>query len=129
MKYGYNQYRIKQKKNVDRGGQMPRKYEACMLLDPGLDQNGLNEEISAISQAISSSGANLVHSELWGRRSLMYPIKKKKEGYYYLFYFECSSQDLKKIEENLKHREKILRTLVIAKKEFPEFVKNGKSKS
>ncbi|HOK79678.1 MAG TPA: 30S ribosomal protein S6 [bacterium] len=108
---------------------MPRKYEVCLLLDPELDQNGLNEEISVISQVISSSGANLVHSELWGRRSLMYPIKKKKEGYYYLFYFECNPQELKKIEEGFKHREKILRTLVIAKKEFPEFVKNGKSES
>lgn len=108
---------------------MPRKYEACTLLDPELDQNGLEAETSAILQVISSSGANVIHSELWGRRGLMYPIKKKKEGYYYLFYFECNPQDLRKMEEGLKHREKILRILVIAKKEFPEFVKNGKSES
>jgi len=105
---------------------MLRKYEACLLLDPDLDQKGLEEEIASNSEVFTSSGANIVHKELWGRRGLAYPVKKKKEGYYYLFFFESNPQDIEKIGDGLKHREKVLRTLIITKKEFPEFKNNGK---
>ncbi|MCM8815108.1 MAG: 30S ribosomal protein S6 [Candidatus Omnitrophica bacterium] len=99
---------------------MLRKYEMCMLLDPDLDQNGLEEEVVGISEIISSTGASVVSRKLWGRRGLMYPIKKKKDGYYYLFYFEAEPESLKKVQDQLKHRQTILRTLVIVRKEFPE---------
>lgn len=108
---------------------MIRKYEACILFDPELDQKGLEEEVNNVSQILVSSGANIVHRELWGRRTLMYSVKKKNEGYYYLFYFESPLEVLKKIDNDLKHREKVLRTLILSRKEFPEFTKNGESKS
>lgn len=59
---------------------MIRKYEACILLDPGLDHSELEEEINNILEILRSSGTNVVHHELWGRRTLMYPIKKKTRG-------------------------------------------------
>lgn len=108
---------------------MVRKYEACVLFDPELDHKGLEEEVNNVSQILGALGANIIHSELWGRRTLMYSIKKKNEGYYYLFYFETTPEVLKKIDTGLKHREKILRTLVLSRKEFPEFSRNGKSES
>ncbi|MCM8758221.1 MAG: 30S ribosomal protein S6 [Candidatus Omnitrophica bacterium] len=108
---------------------MPRKYEMCTIVDAELDQQGLEEEIAFISESITSGGGNVVHRELWGRRTLAYPVKKKKEGYYYLFYFEAEPESIGKVLDVLKHREKILRTLVILKKEFPEFVKDAKSES
>lgn len=108
---------------------MLRKYEICMLLEPQLDHNVVESEISGISEIMASNGINIVHKELWGKRALVYPIKKKNEGYYYLFYVESEPDALKKIQEILKHRESILRMLIIAKKEFPETVKNGQSKS
>ncbi|MCM8828790.1 MAG: 30S ribosomal protein S6 [Candidatus Omnitrophica bacterium] len=99
---------------------MLRKYEVCMLLDPDLDQNGIEGETSGISEIMSSNGASVVRKELWGRRGLMYPIKKKKEGYYYLFYLEAEPETLKKIQDQLKHRQTVLRTLIMARKEIPE---------
>ncbi|HON05829.1 MAG: 30S ribosomal protein S6 [candidate division TA06 bacterium ADurb.Bin131] len=108
---------------------MIRKYEACILIDPGLDHSELEEEINNILEILKSSGTNVVHHELWGRRTLMYPIKKKNEGYYYLFHFETTPDTLKKINDGLKHREKVLRTLILNIKEFPEFTKNGESES
>lgn len=108
---------------------MVRKYEICMLFAPQLDQNGVESEVSGISEVMESNGANVVYRELWGKRSLMYPIKKKNEGYYYLFYVESESDVLKKIQEILKHRENILRMLIVARREFPETVKDGKSNS
>ncbi len=106
---------------------MVRKYEACILFDPELDHGALEGEVNNVSQVLISSGASIVHQELWGRRKLMYPVKKKNEGYYYLFFFETTPDALKKIDAGLKHREKILRTLILSRKEFPEFTKNGKS--
>lgn len=106
---------------------MLRKYEFCTLIDAALDQKGLEEETQAISEIMSSIGANIIHKELWGRRGLAYPIKKKNEGYYYIFYLESEPDAVKKIQDVLKHRDSVLRMLIIAKKEFPEFMKNGKS--
>ncbi|MCM8764895.1 MAG: 30S ribosomal protein S6 [Candidatus Omnitrophica bacterium] len=99
---------------------MFRKYEICMVLDPELNQNGVEAETSGISEIMASNGAKVVRRELWGRRGFMYPIKKKNEGYYYLFYLEAEPESVEKIQEQLKHRQTVLRTLVIARKEFPE---------
>jgi len=108
---------------------MIRKYEACILMEPALDPTSLEEEVNNISQILTDSGANIIHHELWGKRMLTYPIKKKNEGYYYLFYFEAAPDVITKIDSALKHREKILRSLILMKKEFPEFTKNGRSES
>ncbi len=106
---------------------MLRKYEFCLLLAPELDQDGLEKETASISEIMTSAGASVIHRELWGRRGLMYPVKKKKEGYYYLFYIEAEPEVLKKIEDGLRHRESVLRVLSIARKEFSGLIKDGKS--
>ncbi len=99
----------------------------CVLIEPQLDQNGIEQEVSLILDVLNNNGARLVHKELWGKRSLAYPIKKNNEGYYYLFYFEAEPSSVKSVESALKHKENIMRILVIRKKEFPEKIKNNGS--
>jgi len=98
---------------------MLRKYEACFLISPELSQEALDAETAGLSGIISAAGAKIVHQELWGRRGLMYPINKKTEGFYYIFYFESESGNAKKITDSLKLRENIMRSLFVTRKNFP----------
>jgi small subunit ribosomal protein S6 len=103
------------------GGIMSRKYEGCILLDPGLNEEILAGELLEIEKIVQSAGVTIVHKDLWSKRNLAYPIKKKTEGYYWIIYFEGEPQSIKKITDALKTRETVLRFLFLARNRFPEF--------
>jgi len=98
---------------------MERKYEACFLLRGDLPEEEIEKEVEIIEKTLINSGANIVKKENWGRKTLAYPIKKKQEGVYYLFYFTAPPTIKQSIEENLKLRENILRYLLIKRKVLP----------
>ena len=66
---------------------MLKKYEAGIIFDPDTPETGIESAISDIEKEITSAGGLLAHNESWGKRTLIYPIKKKKEGYYCFFYY------------------------------------------
>ena len=99
---------------------MERKYEGCFLLRADLPEEEIEKEAENIEKTLINSGANIVKKENWGRKTLAYPIKKKQEGVYYLFYFTAPSTIKQSIEENLKLRENILRYLLIKRKTLPQ---------
>lgn len=99
---------------------MERKYEACFLLRADLPEEEMEKEVENIERTLINSGAKLVKKENWGRRALAYPIKKKKEGFYYLFYFTAPATIKEDIEKKLKLRENILRYLLIRRKVLPQ---------
>jgi len=98
---------------------MVRKYEACFLLKADLLEEVFEKEIALIEEIIRKNGGEIVKKELWGRKNLSYPIKKKTEAIYYLFYFESSPDSLKKIEDTLREKESILRYLFLLRKKLP----------
>ncbi|MBP7333873.1 MAG: 30S ribosomal protein S6, partial [Candidatus Cloacimonas sp.] len=50
-----------------------------------------------------------------GKRMLAYPIKKHKEGYYFVDYFKLDSLAVKKLKAQFNINENILRHLFVAK--------------
>ncbi|HOJ39082.1 MAG TPA: 30S ribosomal protein S6 [bacterium] len=98
---------------------MMRKYEGCFLLRADLSEEGLKSEINFVEQTMTAAGAQIVKQEMWGRKNLAFPIKKKTEAVYYLFYFQAEPGLLAKIEPNFRVRENILRYLFLLRKQLP----------
>ena len=108
-----------------------RKYEGCVLLEPGLTDETLAAELAELEKVMMAAGIGIVHKDLWGKRNLAYPIRKKTEGYYWIFYFEGEPQSVKRVSDSLRTRESLLRYLFLVRKKFPQFgaPTNGQSQS
>ncbi len=94
-----------------------RAYEALFIFDPSLEDEPLNEEIEKITSIIEQGNGKIVESEQWGRRTLSYPLQKKKDGFYALIQFSSEPDVLKKLKVELKHDESILRYSVVKMKQ------------
>jgi len=99
---------------------MERKYELCFILRSDLPEDEVENEIKNIEKTLINAGCNIIKKENWGRKTLSYPIKKRQEGIYYIFYLTAPGTIKQIIEENLKLRENILRYLLIRRKTLPE---------
>ncbi|MCM8768873.1 MAG: 30S ribosomal protein S6 [Candidatus Omnitrophica bacterium] len=106
---------------------MVRKYEGCFLLRADLSEEALQSEIKFIEKEITAAGGQVIKQEMWGRKNLFYPIKKKTEAVYYLFYFQAEPGIVRKIEPGLRIRENVLRYLFLSRKQLPVDGSNGQS--
>ncbi|HDD64590.1 MAG TPA: 30S ribosomal protein S6 [Firmicutes bacterium] len=99
---------------------MERKYEGCFLLRGDLSDDEVEKEADFIERSILNEGGNIVKKELWGRKTLAYPIKKMEEAVYYLFYFTAPPDAIARIEDHFRRKENILRYLILQRKKLPE---------
>ncbi|MCS7180865.1 MAG: 30S ribosomal protein S6 [bacterium] len=97
---------------------MIRNYELCFLIKADLQEEDFNKEIDFIERSILREGGEIVKKDNLGRKTLAYPIKKKEEAIYYLFYIKSNPENISKIESNFYRRENILRYLILQRKKF-----------
>ena len=61
------------------------KYETTFILEPGLDENQVNEEVeNASSSGSRDLGGEVLEVQRWGKRRLSYEINRKRDGIYTL---------------------------------------------
>ena len=89
------------------------KYETTFILEPGLDDNRLNEEIEKISSWITDLGGQVLDVQRWGKRRLSYEIQKKRDGIYTMVLHESPGPVVREIERRLKLDESVLRVLSV----------------
>ena len=99
---------------------MEKKYEACFLFKAELSEEETGKEVAFIEEKIATGGGKTVSKEFWGKKRLAYPIKKRTDEIYYIFYFKASPNMILPIEQPLRRRENILRYLFIERKRLPE---------
>ncbi|HNS31707.1 MAG TPA: 30S ribosomal protein S6 [bacterium] len=109
---------------------MERKYEGCFLLTAGLSDEEIEKETGFIEKNISEAGGKIVKKELLGKRELSYPIKKKTEAIYFIFYFTALPEQVLVIKSSFARRENIMRHLIMQRKRLPKEEKeNGGTQS
>jgi small subunit ribosomal protein S6 len=89
------------------------KYETTFILEPGLDENRVNEEIERVSQWIRELGGEVVDVQRWGKRRLAYEIRKKRDGIYTLIVHESPGPVVKEIERRMSLNESYMRVLSV----------------
>lgn len=88
-------------------------YETTFILEPGLDENRVNEEVERVSQWVREAGGEVLDVQRWGKRRLAYEINRKRDGVYTLMTYQGPSALVKEIERRLRLNESVMRVLTV----------------
>ena len=90
------------------------KYELVVIVDAQKPVGEKEEIYKQITECVVKGGAKVINAQVWlERQRLVFTIKKKTEGTYYLVNFESAGSALAKMKELLRLNENILRYLII----------------
>ena len=90
-----------------------KNYEAIFILKPDLDKTGIDKILGQIQELVSRHKGAISETKDMGKNRLAYPLKKNKEGVYYLINFSIAPDAVDGIKKNLAMNESILRMLVV----------------
>ena len=88
-----------------------RPYELVTILTADLeDPKTVAEEYVEVLRGL---GAEVEKFDLWGKRRLAYPIKKRIEGYYVMYTMKLDPAQVVELERVLGLKAQVLRHLVV----------------
>ena len=90
-----------------------KKYECAVIFVPGLAGEGLDSCTKKYSDVITSHGGTLNKLDEWGKRGLAYEINDHREGYYYFYRFEGTSEILGELNRQMRIDENVLRHMIV----------------
>jgi small subunit ribosomal protein S6 len=93
-----------------------RDYELMIVLDPNLDETGVEALTTRITNLVSQRGGSVEGMENgppWGRRRLAYPIGRYRDGFYILSKLTLPPTAAAEIERALKLTESVVRHLLV----------------
>ena len=88
-------------------------HKKIVIATAQLDDEGLANLTQRISGWITSANGAVSETNVWGRRSMLFPIKKQTEGIYLQVNFQLTPSASRELERSLRLDEKIIRHLVI----------------
>ena len=91
------------------------KYEAMLLIDSEVDEEGIDKIKHQFEELITGGNGNLGSWEVWGRKRLASKIKGKTEATYVLVTFDGDEKILSELRRVSGLSEKILRCLILRK--------------
>lgn len=89
------------------------KYETTFILEPGLDEARVNDEVGRVSQWIKDLGGEVIDVHRWGKRRLAYEIRKKRDGIYTMVFHQGAGETVRELERRLRLNEAVLRVLTV----------------
>ncbi len=87
-------------------------YEAMVILRPELDKESLDKTLTQVQDAISKNKGVSDQVKEWGKQKFTFPIKKRKEGAYYLINFHAETSAVSKLKRNFALNDAILRAMI-----------------
>ena len=87
-----------------------RQYELMVILDPELDDRQVGPTMEKFLGVVKTDGGTVDNLDVWGRRRLAYPIKKKDEGSYVVTLFTSEPATAKELDRQLGLSELVMRT-------------------
>jgi small subunit ribosomal protein S6 len=93
------------------------EYELVFVLQPEMDEQGILAFNERLGQVVAGADGTVTTTELWGRRTLAYPIKKHFEGHYVLHRFTMQPQGVEELNRVLRLNENVMRYLVLRTEE------------
>ena len=87
-------------------------YELLLIITPDHDENEA-EALTNQVKGIIEGGGTFLKVDPWGKKRLAYPIRKRSEGYYVLYIFECTPSFVAELNQSLHVIEAILRYMVV----------------
>jgi len=94
---------------------MTKDYELMLILTPALSLEEAKAMNDSLLTFVTDNGGEIIKIDTWGKRMLAYPIKKFREGYYFVDYFKLDSLLIKKWKALFNINENIIRHIFVAK--------------
>lgn len=91
---------------------MMNKYESVIIINPSVEEEGMKTLIQKFTDLIDKDGKVEKVEEL-GKKRLAYEVKKNKEGYYVVFYFEANPQAIAELERNYRITDEVIKFIVV----------------
>ncbi len=90
-----------------------RNYDIGFIINPESTEEEVKKITASITKIIEDNKGVIEKLDEWGRKILVYPIEKHKEGIYVFVYAEMDGTIVEEIERKMKLNEKIIRFIVV----------------
>jgi small subunit ribosomal protein S6 len=90
-----------------------REYELVYALLGSLDDEGVRNFNERLNQVVTTQSGTVTTTEIWGRRTLAYPIGKNFDGIYVLERFQMPPSGTAEVDRFLRFNENVIRYLLI----------------
>ena len=90
-------------------------YEVLYILSPSMSDEERDALVAKFKEYVESNKGTVSGIDKWGIKTLAYPIKFKKEGYYVLMTYSASSQTSTAMGKLMLITEGILRHIIVKK--------------
>lgn len=91
-----------------------KNYEVVYIFDSGVAEDRIQEKLTRYHELLTGNNqGEITATDVWGRRQLAFPIKKKNAGTYVVVQFKTAEDALPEFERLLKLDEELLRYLVV----------------
>ena len=92
-----------------------RGYELTVVLKPDLADKAREELLAKIKKLVEDAKGKIESQDLWGKKSLAYPLKKEREGIYAYFVLTFPKNETSALEKKIKIEEGVLRHLLVCR--------------
>lgn len=90
-----------------------RKYELMVLATPDLGDKEMEELLERVRSLVKAKDGKIIFEEVWGKRRLMYRIKKQDQGIYFVLNFTVDPSGIPEIEQSVRLDHQVLRHLLL----------------
>ncbi len=90
------------------------KYESVIIIEPNLDEEEIDNIIQKVRDIIEENGS-VTKVEKMGMKKLAYEIRKNKEGYYIVIYFEADPSIIAELERYYRITDDIIKYITVRK--------------
>lgn len=84
-----------------------------VILDPEVEERTVGPSIDTYLKVVKDDSGTIDNVDVWGRRRLAYPIKKRNDGIYVVVNFTAPSATAHELERQLGLNEVVLRTKLL----------------
>ena len=88
------------------------KYESVIIINPNVDEEGIKTLVKKFTDLINNDG-KLEKADELGLKKLAYEVRKNKEGYYVVFYFEANPDLITELERNYRITDEVIKFMTI----------------
>ena len=86
-----------------------RTYDVLLIVDPRLTDEEVAQLGGRLQAGLVALGGEVTNSEDWGRRRLVFELRKQREGHYLLLQVRAAPAAIREYERQLKLNESVLR--------------------
>lgn len=90
---------------------MTSQYEVAVLYHPDLEVD-LTKAEERVTKIFADNKGKVTGTDNWGKRKLMYPIKKQEHALYVFYTVELPGENVKKVESTLNITDEVIRYLI-----------------